>query len=169
MIAALKALHIAALAVWCAGLVALPVVMHLQGRRGALATQPGFARFRLVAHRSYTRVVTPAAVIAVAAGSALILVLRLVDGWMLAKLVLVSGMVLVHAWLGHLIALSGERDPRLWQMPPPLIGLALGLPLMAGVLWLVLAKPDLAGLVDRLPEGLRRPQGRSLPEPVAPI
>ena len=168
MIAALKALHIAALAVWCAGLVALPVLMHVYGRPERMRTQAGFAEFRLLAHRSYTRVVTPAAVVAIAAGSVLIVVLRLADPWMLAKLVAVAGMVLVHAWLGQLVALTGQRGGY-WAMPSPLIGLVLGVPLMGVVLWLVLAKPDLWALAEALPEALRQPQGRSLPDAAVPI
>jgi len=168
MIAALKALHIAALAVWCAGLVALPIMMQAYGGAGRMRTPAGHAEFRLLTHRSYTRVVTPAAIIAIAAGSALILVLRLTDAWMLAKLASVACMVLVHAWLGHLIAQSGERGAQ-WRVPVPLIGLALSLPLMAVVLWLVLAKPDLSSLVEQLPAMLREPQDRSLPDGAVPI
>ncbi len=168
MIAALKALHIATLAIWCAGLIALPVLMHVHGRPERMRTQAGYAEFRLLAHRVYTRVVTPAAVIAIAAGSVLIVLLRLVDPWMLAELVAVAGMVLVHAWLGQLVALTGARGGH-WAMPSPLIGLALGLPLMAAVLWLVLAKPDLWALAEALPQTLREPQGRSLPDAAVPI
>ena len=172
MIAALKFVHIATLAVWCAGLVALPLVMQIYGRQPAVPTQARYTEFRLLAHRSYTRIVTPAAVLAIAAGSGLVFLLRLVDPWMLAKLAGVSGMVLVHAWLGHLVAQSGERAQELgrgWRLPSPLIALVLGLPLMAAVLWLVLAKPDLSGLEDRLPAVLLEPQGRSLPDAAVPI
>ncbi|MBK5926446.1 CopD family protein [Rhodobaculum claviforme] len=172
MIAALKFLHIAALSVWCAGLLALPVVMQVYGRHPAMRSQARYAEFRLLAHRSYTRIVTPAAVVAIAAGSGLIVALRLVDPWMLAKLAAVSGMVLVHAWLGHLVAQSGERAGDLaagWRLPSPLIALWLGLPLMAAVLWLVLAKPDLSDLAAGLPAVLTEPQGRSLPDAVVPI
>lgn len=168
MIAALKALHIAGLVVWCAGLVALPILMQIYGRGPVSRTQAGFAEFRLLAHRSYTRIITPAAIVAIAAGSALIVLLRLADPWMLAKLAAVAGMVLVHAWLGHLVAVSGERAGA-WQMPSPLIGLALALPLMALTLWLVLAKPDLEATIALLPEALREPQGRSLPDAAVPI
>jgi protoporphyrinogen IX oxidase len=168
MIAAFKALHIAALAVWCAGLILLPVLLHLHGRGARVRTQAGFTAFRRLSHFGYTRVVTPAAVIAVAAGTVLIFLLRLVDPWLLAKLVAVAGMVLVHAWLGHLIAQTGERAGT-YRMPPPLIALFLGAPLMLAVLWLVLAKPDLAPLVERLPDFLREPRNRQLPADLVPI
>lgn len=168
MIAALKATHISALAVWCAGLLLLPVLLHLHGRGAAVASQDGFARFRRLSHYSYTRIISPAAVIAVAAGTMLILVLDLVTPWMLTKLAAVAGMVLVHAWMGHLISQTGEQ-PRSYRMPPPLIGLVLVIPLMLVVLWLVLAKPDLAPLVEGLPDWLRSPQDRELPPGLTPI
>ncbi len=168
MIAAFKAAHIAALAVWCAGLILLPVLMHLHGRGEPVRAQAGYARFRRLSHFSYTHVVTPAAVIAVAAGTVLIVMLELVDAWLLAKLVAVAGMVLVHAWLGHLVVQSGEGLGG-YRMPPPLIALALGVPLMLVILWLVLAKPDLTPLIERMPMFLREPQDRELPPDLVPI
>jgi protoporphyrinogen IX oxidase len=168
MIAFLKSAHIIALAVWCAGLIMLPVILHYYGRGAKVRTQAGFATIRNLSHFSYTRLVTPAAVIAISAGTILIFLLELVDLWMLAKLVAVAGMVLVHAWLGHLIVQTGEGLGA-YEMPPPLIALVLGVPLMVAVLWLVLAKPDLAPLVDRIPAFLREPQDRELPPDLVPI
>lgn len=168
MIAFLKALHIAALSIWCAGLVLLPVLMYLHGRQPGVSTQEGFAMFRRLSHFSYTKVITPAAVIAVSAGTILIIALHLVDAWMLAKLVAVAGMVLVHAWLGHLISMTGEGGGH-YAMPSPLIALVLGIPLMLAVLWFVLAKPDLTGFTAMLPGFLLEPQGRELPGSLIPI
>lgn len=168
MIAAMKALHIATLSVWCAGLIALPVILHLYGRSARITTQAGFSEFRLLSHRSYTVVITPAAVIAIAAGTALIFMVEINDAWLMAKLAAVAGMVLVHAWMGHLISETGEGGGA-YRMPPPLIALVLGVPLMVAVLWLVLAKPDLAGLIDLVPAWLRQPLGRELPPGLVPI
>lgn len=168
MIALIKAFHIAALALWCAGLLALPIMLHLHGRGPQVRRQAGYAAFRLLTHRAYTRVVTPAAVVAIAAGSTLIVLLRVIDPWMLAKLAVVSCMVLLHVWLGHLVDRSGAGRAHL-RMLPPLVGLVTALPLIGTVLWLVLAKPDLSGLITLLPEALRAPQGRLLPEAVVPI
>lgn len=169
MIAALKALHIAALAIWVAGLLALPVLMQRHGRGAAMRTQAGFAAFRWLSHYSYTRVVSPAAVVAVAAGTALILADAVLAPWMLAKLLAVAGMVLIHAWLGHVIVLIGEGRGA-WRMPPiALLLLPVLVALVALVLWLVLAKPDLQGLIDRLPEALLSPRGQPLPPLLEPL
>ena len=168
MIALTKAVHIAALAVWCAGLLALPVILQAYGRRPEARTQAGFAEFRRLAHRAYIALVTPAAVIAVAAGTALIFMEGLRDPWLMAKLAGVAGMVLIHAWLGHLIGKSGEGAGR-YRLPSPLPALGALIVLMGAVLWLVLAKPDLAPLAEHLPDWLRQPLGRELSPALVPI
>ena len=168
MIALTKALHVAALALWCAGLIALPLVMQHYGRGPRGRSQAGFSEFRLLSHRAYTRVVTPAAVIAIAAGTALIFMVGIDAPWLMAKLVVVAGMVLLHAWLGHLIARTGEERGH-YRMPSPLPALVALVVLMALVLWLVLAKPDLAAPVELLPDWLRQPRGRELPSWLTPI
>ncbi|MBQ1204216.1 MAG: CopD family protein [Loktanella sp.] len=162
MIAILKSLHITALAIWCAGLILLPVLMQVYGRRRELTTQSGFTEFRWLTHYSYTLVVTPAAVIAVAAGTVLIFALEILDVWMMAKLIAVAGMVLLHAWLGFLIVEAGEGRGK-YQLPPVWIALLGIVPLIGIVLWLVLAKPELADLATLFPDFLREPRGNQIP------
>ena len=158
MIAILKFLHISALLCWCAALIALPLLLHHY--RGA-RVQSRFTEFRLVTHTGYIAFATPAAVIAIAAGTALIFVAEVRGEWLWVKLVFVCGMALVHAWLGHLILRSGETGGQ-YQMPPPLIAILLVVPQIAVVLWLVLDKPDLAWIAGLLPAILLEPQGGSL-------
>lgn len=164
MIAALKFLHLAALLCWCASLIALPVLMTLYsgfGRRDLARgqRQSRYSEFRLITHYGYICFATPAAVAAIAAGTGLIFGAGVFDLWMVAKLALVAGMALVHAWLGHLVVISAE-DRGLHKMPSPLIALALVLPLMAGVLWLVLAKPDLDWTTGWMPAFMLSPRGQ---------
>lgn len=168
MIAAMKFLHVSALTVWCAGLIALPILLHFYGRGDTRHTQLGFERLRHLTHYSYTGILGPSAVIAISAGTALIFLIELVDTWLLIKLIFVAGMALVHAWLGHLTSQLGHSAGKI-RIPPPLIALVAVVPMMLAVLFLVLAKPDLAPLLERLPLFLRVPQGRELPESVVPI
>lgn len=168
MIALLKGAHIAAFSLWCAGLVALPIVLHSYGRAEEVRTQAGFSEFRLLVHATYTRIVTPAAILAIAAGTVLIFAVELTDAWLMAKLVAVVGMVLVHGWLGHLVV-QGSEGRGSYEMPPALIALPAAVLCMSAVLYLVLAKPDLQPLIDALPHALREPQGRSLPSVLVPI
>lgn len=168
MIALLKAVHIIGLSIWMAGLLILPVVMQIYGRRSEMRTQPGFDEFRWLTHYAYTRAVTPAAIVAIIAGTALIFAHHVLSIWMLAKLVAVSGLVLLHAWLGHVIVEAGEAHGS-YRMP--VIGLLLvpTLALILVVLWLVLAKPDLGALLDTLPEFLREPRGNDIPARFNPL
>lgn len=168
MIAAMKFLHISALVMWCAGLIALPLLLHFYGRDDSRRTQPGFERLRHLTHLSYIRILSPAAVIAISAGTVLIFLIELVDVWLLLKLVAVAGMVLIHVWLGHLTSQLGH-SLGVYRLPPPLLAFAGLVPLMLVVLFLVLAKPDLTPLLERLPEFMHHPQDRELPEGVVPI
>lgn len=168
MIAFLKAVHIAALAIWCAGLILLPVLLHLHGRNARFKTQAGFTEFRWLTHYSYTCVISPAAVVAVAVGTVLIFWLEVLDAWMAAKLLAVTGMVLLHAWFGYLIVQAGERRSG-YAIPPVGLSLIVLVPLIALVLWLVLAKPDLAELLNLLPEIIQEPRGNPIPARIDPL
>lgn len=158
MIAALKFLHIAALSIWCAGLVGLPLVLakHDPGDE-----QLDYARLRVLTHQAYVGVVTPAAVIAIAMGTALIFMRDAFVPWMFAKLVMVGVLVLIHAWIGHITLTLGERQgrygsPRVW----PLI--AISMTAMVATLILVLGKPVL-NEEWLAPGWLLEPQGQPLP------
>lgn len=168
MIAAFKALHIAALSIWCAGLVMLPVLMHAYGRGPAIRTQAGYTEFRWLTHYGYIALLTPAAVVAVSAGTVLIFLQEVLDIWMMVKLLAVTGMVLVHAWLGHLVVVAGEGNGA-YNLPPVAVALVVVLPLIAVVLWLVLAKPTLEDLVALFPEFMTEPRGNPIPSQFNPI
>ncbi|MFV3130898.1 CopD family protein [Niveispirillum sp. KHB5.9] len=158
MIAAMKLLHIAGLLTWCATLVTLPVLLHVHYR----ARNPReYREFRLITHIGYAFIATPSALVAIAAGTALMFLAEIYDPWFLTKLAFVAGMVLVHMWLGHLVQRSGDEDGPSRAMRP-LIGLYLTVPLILTVLLLVLAKPDLGWVRDEMPAWLLAPQGGSL-------
>lgn len=164
MIAALKAIHIAAMLCWCAALVALPLLLLSYGRA---RDQRHYTEFRLLTHYGYVGFASPAAVIAVAAGTALIFAAQVFDLWFAAKLAFVSAMALIHALIGQMIEHSGEAQARKpghgpWPrrgkpMILPLIALIGGLACIGAVLWLVLAKPDLDWLRALLPRVLLAP------------
>jgi len=158
MIAALKFLHIVGLACWCAALVALPLLLHLYG--GA-RREPQFIQFRLLTHIGYIGFATPAAVLAIAAGTSLIFLERVFEPWLFVKLAFVAVMVLIHMGFGQLIQRSGEERKSDW-MPGPLVGLVLVVPLMVAVLWLVLAKPAPQVFAPLVPDFLLTPQDRGL-------
>ncbi|WP_333826776.1 CopD family protein [Pararhodobacter sp.] len=168
MIALFKAVHVMGLVVWCAGLIALPIIIQAYGRTANVRTQAGYSELRLLTHRGYVELVTPAAVIAVGAGTVLLFLAEIRDPWMMAKLAAIGGMAICHAWIGHMVALTGEHNGA-YRLPSPVPVLLGAIGLMGLVLWLVLAKPDLAPLADSLPEWLRQPLGRELPSSLVPI
>lgn len=151
-----KALHIAALSLWLAALVALPL-LFLRYRPNL--PQAEFVRFRKLTHYGYVRFASPAAVVAVVAGTALVLLRGTPDPWLLAKLALVCALACLHAGIGHMIVRSGESGGTA-RLPPPWLLLAAVALLALAIAWLVLAKPAVA---PAWPAWLLQPQSRPLP------
>lgn len=156
MIAALKFVHVAGLALWCAALIALPLVMWTNRRTDG---QSDYARFRLATHVGYIAVATPAALVAIIAGTGLIFAAQVLQPWFLVKLVCVAALVIVHAWLGDLIQTSGEERRTYWS-GTSILALTLILPLILTILGLVLAKPDLTPIKDLVPDQFLSPRVR---------
>lgn len=153
----IRALHLAFLALWIAGLLAMPRM--LARHEGSMVTAE-YALIRRATHYTYVWGVTPAAVLAIASGTALIFLREVFTPWIFAKLVLVAGLVAVHAWVGHtIIAVAeteGEHDP-----PGAMVPTVITLALVVAILLLVLAKPELEEIT--LPSWLMSPLGRHLP------
>lgn len=163
MILIAKAMHISAVILWSAGLVALPLMLrHIEPDQ----TQFTFARLRKVTHYGYTRLMTPAAVIAVAAGMVLIFLRETYTGWMIAKLAAVGLLVCVHGIVGHVVLRSEEKKGR-YDTPRAAFLIVPALAAMALVLLLVLAKPAVPA--DMFPEWLTSPRDRQLPWEEVPI
>lgn len=157
MVTALKAAHLAALILWCAGLLALPLLL---ARHDPQHSQSTYTRLRLLTDASFRLVVTPAAVIAIAAGTALVFARGVYAPWMLAKLAVVGLLVGLHAWQGVSVTRMGETAG---ERPPPgaALPIALAIGLISAVLLLALAKPPVSA--ERLPGWLNEPRHRALP------
>ena len=63
----------------------------------------------------FTRISTPAALAAIVAGTLVFLVDYTVDGWLVAKLTLVSLLAVAHTLAGLLILPSRAMGSRLWR------------------------------------------------------
>lgn len=158
----LKAIHVAALVLWCGGLFALPLML---ARHDPAIRQADYRRIRLATHFGYIWAVTPAAMLAVAAGILLIFLREVFVVWMFAKLVVVTLLVGFHAWVGHTIVGIAESEGEL-KTPEPLAPLLLLLVLVLAILFLVLAKPDLEQIPP--PDWLLKPRDGQLPFDVPP-
>jgi uncharacterized membrane protein len=153
----LKSVHIAGLLIWCGGLLALPsmLVWH-----DPAIGQADYRRIRRATHYTYTLAVTPAAVVAVIAGTWLVLIREVFEPWLYLKLVFVALLVAIHAWVGHSIVAVAETAGSHRPPAPALPAAALIVTILA-ILVLVLGKPEVDGLEG--PGWLTEPLGRQLP------
>lgn len=151
-----KAVHIAALVIWCGGLIALPLMLS---QHDPAVSAKDYDIIRRATHHAYTLCVTPAAVIAVIAGTWLIFLREVFTPWLYAKLAFVALLVVAHAFVGHVLANVAEEPG---EHTPPRPWLPIGtifVPILA-ILVLVLAKPDLSFIT--FPEWLSEPRGGHL-------
>lgn len=133
----LKLLHIAAMAVWFAGLFFLPRLLIARGRA---PKSDEARRSDVIARALYFGLMTPAAAITIALGIAL-LAYGFHGAWLPAKLCLVALAVLLHVYCGQLLMRpEGQRAPhtdffyRALSWAPLLV--------LLGVSALVAAKPQ---------------------------
>lgn len=152
----LKGVHIAALVLWCGGLLALPLMLS---RHDPAVSQDDYRRIRRATHLTYTVCVTPAALVAVIAGTWLIFFREVFVPWLYAKLLFVAGLAAAHAWIGHLLVQVAETPGR-HRPPEPHLPIAAVLVPALAILVLVLGKPDLGTIP--LPDWLREPRGGQL-------
>lgn len=135
------AVHIITLLLWSASLFLLAALYAVPpASRGAGKLQ----RHVLMCRYLFVMLGSPAAVIAIISGCALV-VLRGADGsWLLAKLAVVALLALYHAYCGHLLHAEeggkAMKQPSLWTFP---LLLCVPLVLISVIFILVLAKPDM--------------------------
>ncbi|ODT80800.1 MAG: hypothetical protein ABS76_15170 [Pelagibacterium sp. SCN 64-44] len=134
----LKFLHVASIALWSGGLIALPF-LYWQ-RKGleddSLHRLHAFTRF------FYVSLVSPAAFVAIGSGTALIFLMATYENWFSAKLVGVSVMTGIHIFSGLMILRlfePGQSYPA-WRVA---LVVPLTLLAIAAILTLVLGKPKL--------------------------
>ncbi|MBI5132879.1 MAG: CopD family protein [Rhodopseudomonas palustris] len=163
MIAWLKAIHVLALIVWCAGLLVLPG-LFAQRRRLDVARAAELHRFT---RTLYIAITSPAAFVAVVAGTTLLFMREVFNTWMMLKLVAVGVLVIIHMRAGYLILSvfepEGNYAPwRRWVMT------GVTLAVIGVILVLILDKPAIEH--GALPSWLREPGGlQSLVETIRPI
>lgn len=135
-------LHIIALLFWGASLLLLLSIIA-RACPSAVA-QPELALLYRqqdsLARFVFTSVATPAALLAIAAGTVVFLINSTIDPWLMLKMTLVSVLVGVHALAGRLV-LKLESTTRV--APQAWLLAAVASLLMLAILWAVLAKPAL--------------------------
>jgi protoporphyrinogen IX oxidase len=134
----LKLLHISAVIVWCGALLYLPGLIVATLSREAGAASPA-TRAQLL-RPVYTHVATPAALLAIASGTAIFVWHDLLAVWLMAKLALVGLLVLGHGACGLLVLRAEAGASRGTRLAAWLIVSSSLLWLLA-IAWLVLQKP----------------------------
>lgn len=150
----LLVLHIITMLFWCAALLYLPALVA--GIEGGVANMTGERRhFHTLERFLFTHVATPFALAAIISGTLVFMIDGTTAPWLIAKLTLVTAMVVCHALVGLLvlrseatIALddsqaSGQKSLRPWCL---LLAAVVTL-LIVAIFWVVLAKPSLAFLL----------------------
>ena len=108
----LKALHIIAVVCWFAGLFYLPrlFVYHAMSE-----DQPGRERFKVMERKLYRGIMNPAMIAAFVLGGVLLADMggAWTQGWVLAKLACVAGLVAMHGQMGRWRKdFEADRNPR---------------------------------------------------------
>lgn len=138
IVAWLKFIHVATIALWSAGLIALPFLYRQ--RRGlegeALHRLHAFTRF------FYVALISPAAFVAIGSGTALIFLMGTYENWFSAKLLAVAVMTGLHIFSGLMILRLFEpgRAYPLWRF---IVVVTLTVLVVGTILALVLGKPRL--------------------------
>ena len=133
----LKLLHISAVIVWCGSLLYLPtLIASATGPRQAPVFEQAHQR---VLRSLFTLVVTPAALVAIASGTAIFVFMGPLTLWLIAKLAVVGLLVLAHATCGLLVLKAERGETRLKGLCAAVTMFSLAA--IALVAWLVLRKP----------------------------
>ena len=134
----LLVIHISALLFWCAALLYLPTVIAASGTAQLHDLGSHTEGDDAVARYVYTRVASPAAVVAIGAGTLIFLPDYQIEVWLVVKLTLVALLVVCHVFVG---ALAGRAEQNKSVQPwCRMMMLVMGV-LMLCIVLLVLSKP----------------------------
>lgn len=133
----MKFVHLGAIAVWAAGLLVVPFMLM---KRRRVPPGESVEEVLVFTRRMVLGLMAPAAVVAVASGTALILLRPVYVPWFTAKLAVVGVLAALHVvqsgWVLRMFA-PDAREPR-WRLMAAAFGNAVAI---GAILLLVLAKP----------------------------
>jgi uncharacterized membrane protein len=147
----LKFIHMAAISIWCAGLICLP---GLYAQRHNVESDEALYRLQGLVRFAYVALISPAAFVSIGSGIALIFLQATFVEWFSLKMVFVGILVVIHILTGLVIIRlfeQGERYPA-WRF----VGVTVVTTFVVfAILVIVLAKPPLHW--DWVPADLMRP------------
>lgn len=133
----LKFIHLATIAVWSGGLLVLPLLFW---QRRKVADIDELEQLHRITRFVYVVMTSPAAVVAVGSGTALIFLQTTFNEWFSLKMVLVGAMVMLHVLAGLTLASVFAAKGRFGALACTVLTVAY-LALIVAILWVVLAKP----------------------------
>jgi putative membrane protein len=135
----LKFIHLATIAIWSGGLIALPFLFW---QRRGIEAGPELDRLHRITRYVYVGMTSPAACLAIGSGTALIFLQTTFLEWFSLKMVLVGILVMLHVVAGltlmHLFEPSGH-----FGRFPYIVLTGSYLVLITAIIWVVLAKPHI--------------------------
>jgi uncharacterized membrane protein len=135
----LKFVHLAAIAIWSGGLLALPFLFW---QRRALEAGPDLDRLHRITRLVYVELTSPAAFIAIASGTALIFLQATFGEWFSLKMVLVGLMAMLHVVAGLVMHKLFSPRGRFGRLAFVALASTYAV-LITAILWVVLAKPHI--------------------------
>lgn len=139
MTTALKFIHLAAIALWSGGLLALPFLFW---QRRALAAGAELDRLHRIVRLVYVELTSPAAFVAIASGTGLIFLQATFEEWFSIKMVLVGIMAMLHVVAGLVVHGLFSPKGRFGRVSFITLSGTYAV-LIVAILWVVLAKPQI--------------------------
>ncbi len=135
----LKFVHLAAIAIWSAGLIVLPSLFW-QRRTFRLGAE--LDRLHRLTRFVYVGMASPAAFVAIASGTGLIFLQATFLEWFSVKMVLVGGMAMLHVLAGLVLGRLFLADGHFGRASCVALSSAY-IVLITAIIWIVLAKPHI--------------------------
>ena len=135
----LKFVHLAAIAIWSGGLLALPFLFW---QRRLLEAGPYLDRLHRITRLVYVELTSPAAFIAIASGTALIFLQATFAEWFSLKMVLVGLMAMLHVVAGLVMHQLFSPSGRFGRLSFVALASTYAV-LITAIVWVVLAKPHI--------------------------
>ena len=123
----LKFVHLAAISIWCAGLICLP---GLYAQRHTVESDDALYRLQGLVRFAYVTLISPAAFVAIGSGIGLVFVQSTFVEWFSLKMALVGVLAVIHILTGLVIIRlfeKGEMYPA-WRFVAVTIAVVLAKP-----------------------------------------
>jgi uncharacterized membrane protein len=135
----LKFVHLAAIAIWSAGLIVLPFMFW---QRRILDLGGELDRLHRMTRFVYVEIASPAAFVAIGSGTALIFLQATFQEWFSTKMALVAALAMLHVVAGLVLGRLFLADGRFGRVSYVALSSAY-IVLITAIIWIVLAKPHI--------------------------